>query len=276
MWRLARNAGWGRYLLWNGNPISTCLIYALPARAKRRVVPAPRRVDRRRDARTGRLSAWGVCPKRRRASRSCFLIAQTFARSKPICNRQLARAALERPRPPRTSGNKSRTAARLPGGSVGSTRQQINARSFVRRQPHAFSPHRWHQCVGSHVGSGDWRLPHVCRERCTGPCRSYRSAQLPPVVNGRAGVSANMAPALEEIGWGTADHWMRMQASYELAQARRARAVAERRAREWHAWSGPRAGTVRRWIVPVGIDPHTLVEKIRLLVHFGRGDTRAC
>ena len=46
---------------------------------------------------------------------------------------------------------------------------------------------------------------------------------LSRLLNGKAGVSANMALALEVIGWGTADHWMRMQASYELAQARRAR-----------------------------------------------------
>ena len=58
---------------------------------------------------------------------------------------------------------------------------------------------------------------------------------LSRLLNGRAGVSASMALALEEIGWGTADHWMRMQASYELAHARRARAAAERRAGEWHA-----------------------------------------
>ena len=56
---------------------------------------------------------------------------------------------------------------------------------------------------------------------------------LSRLLNGKAGVSANMALALEEIGWGTADHWMRLQASYELAQARRARAAAERRASEW-------------------------------------------
>ena len=60
---------------------------------------------------------------------------------------------------------------------------------------------------------------------------------LSRLLNGKAGVSANMALALalEEIGWGTADHWMRMQASYALAQARRARAAAERGASEWHA-----------------------------------------
>ena len=48
---------------------------------------------------------------------------------------------------------------------------------------------------------------------------------LSRVLNGRAGLSANMALALEEIGWGTAEHWMRMQASYELAQVRRERSA---------------------------------------------------
>ena len=45
---------------------------------------------------------------------------------------------------------------------------------------------------------------------------------LSRLLNGKAGLSANMALALEALGWGTADHWMRMQASHELAQARRA------------------------------------------------------
>ena len=43
---------------------------------------------------------------------------------------------------------------------------------------------------------------------------------LSRLLNGQAGLSANIALALEALGWGTADHWMRMQASYELAQAR--------------------------------------------------------
>ena len=49
-------------------------------------------------------------------------------------------------------------------------------------------------------------------------------------LNGKAGVSASMALALEDIGWGTAEHWMRMQASYELAEAYRNRTAAEQRA----------------------------------------------
>ena len=58
---------------------------------------------------------------------------------------------------------------------------------------------------------------------------------LSRLLNGKAGVSANMALALEDIGWGTADHWMRMQASYELAQARRNRTTVERRADAMHS-----------------------------------------
>ena len=49
---------------------------------------------------------------------------------------------------------------------------------------------------------------------------------LSRLLNGRAGVSADMALALEAIGWGTAEHWMRMQGSYEVAQARRKRGAA--------------------------------------------------
>ena len=58
---------------------------------------------------------------------------------------------------------------------------------------------------------------------------------LSRLLNGKAGVSANMALALEDIGWGTAENWMRMQASYELAQARRHRAAVQRRESEAHA-----------------------------------------
>ena len=58
---------------------------------------------------------------------------------------------------------------------------------------------------------------------------------LSRLLNGNGGVSANMALALEDIGWGTADHWMRMQASYALAQARRERTAAEGRAGALHA-----------------------------------------
>ena len=44
--------------------------------------------------------------------------------------------------------------------------------------------------------------------------------RLSRLLNGRAGVSTAMALALERIGWSNADHWVRMQGSYDLAQAR--------------------------------------------------------
>lgn len=51
---------------------------------------------------------------------------------------------------------------------------------------------------------------------------------LSRLLNGKTGISAGMALSLESLGWGTAEHWMRMQASYELASVRRQRATAKR------------------------------------------------
>ena len=44
---------------------------------------------------------------------------------------------------------------------------------------------------------------------------------LSRLLNGRLGISPRMALALERIGWSTADHWMRLQAAYDLAQESR-------------------------------------------------------
>ena len=68
----------------------------------------------------------------------------------------------------------------------------------------------------------------------TAACLGCERGTLSRLLNGKAGVSANMALALEDIGWGTAEHWMRMQASYELAQARREKIAAKRRAGALH------------------------------------------
>lgn len=43
---------------------------------------------------------------------------------------------------------------------------------------------------------------------------------LSRVLNGRAGISADMAIRLEKAGWSSADHWLRLQTAYDLAQAR--------------------------------------------------------
>jgi antitoxin HigA-1 len=41
------------------------------------------------------------------------------------------------------------------------------------------------------------------------------------VLNGHAAISPDMAIRLEKAGWSNADHWLRLQAAYDLAQARR-------------------------------------------------------
>jgi len=43
---------------------------------------------------------------------------------------------------------------------------------------------------------------------------------LSRVINGHAGISPDMAIRLEKAGWSNADHWLRLQTAYELAQAR--------------------------------------------------------
>lgn len=44
---------------------------------------------------------------------------------------------------------------------------------------------------------------------------------LSRVINGQSGISPDMAIRLEKAGWSNADHWMRLQMGYELAQARK-------------------------------------------------------
>jgi len=41
------------------------------------------------------------------------------------------------------------------------------------------------------------------------------------LLAGHCGISPTLALALERIGWSNADFWMRLQANYDLAQARR-------------------------------------------------------
>lgn len=43
---------------------------------------------------------------------------------------------------------------------------------------------------------------------------------LSRVLNGQTGISPEMAIRLEKAGWSSADHWLRLQMAYDLAQAR--------------------------------------------------------
>jgi addiction module HigA family antidote len=44
---------------------------------------------------------------------------------------------------------------------------------------------------------------------------------LSRVINGKNGISPDMAIRLEKAGWSNADHWLRLQIAYDLAQARK-------------------------------------------------------
>ena len=44
---------------------------------------------------------------------------------------------------------------------------------------------------------------------------------LSRVINGQAGISPEMAIRLEKAGWSNADHWLRLQTAFDLAQARK-------------------------------------------------------
>lgn len=44
---------------------------------------------------------------------------------------------------------------------------------------------------------------------------------LSSVLNGHAGISADMAIRFEKSGWSNADPWLRLQVAYDLAQARK-------------------------------------------------------
>ena len=47
---------------------------------------------------------------------------------------------------------------------------------------------------------------------------------LSRLLNGKAGISPAMALALERLGWSNTSFWMRLQATYAMAQERRRQA----------------------------------------------------
>jgi addiction module HigA family antidote len=49
--------------------------------------------------------------------------------------------------------------------------------------------------------------------------------QLYKVLRGESAVSAEMAVRLEQVIGGSADHWLRLQGAYDLAQVRRTKSI---------------------------------------------------
>ncbi len=75
--------------------------------------------------------------------------------------------------------------------------------------------------------------PHpgeMIREDCLAPLKltvtdaakglGVSRQSLSELLNGRSGISADMALRLEKAGWGTAESWLRNQMSYDLWQAK--------------------------------------------------------
>jgi addiction module HigA family antidote len=81
-----------------------------------------------------------------------------------------------------------------------------------------YDPPHLGELIRESVEAEGWSVTETARRLGMG------RVALSRVLNGHAGVSA--ALALERIGWSDAEHWMRMQAIYDLAQERRRQAGA--------------------------------------------------
>lgn len=70
----------------------------------------------------------------------------------------------------------------------------------------------------------------IIREECMKPLRltvkvaaealGVTRETLSSILNGHAGVTPEMAIRLEKVGWSKADHWLRMQLTRDLWEAR--------------------------------------------------------
>ena len=81
-----------------------------------------------------------------------------------------------------------------------------------------YNPPHLGELIRESVEAEGWSVTETARRLGMG------RVALSRVLNGHAGVSAALALALERIGWSDAEHWMRMQAIYDLAQERRSQA----------------------------------------------------
>ena len=81
-----------------------------------------------------------------------------------------------------------------------------------------YNPPHLGELIRESVEAEGWSVTETARRLGMG------RVALSRVLNGHAGVSA--ALALARIGWSDAEHWMRMQAIYDLAQERRKQAGA--------------------------------------------------
>ena len=71
------------------------------------------------------------------------------------------------------------------------------------------------ECIRDSVEAMGWAVGETAAQL------GVSRAAFSRVLNARAAVSVEMALALEALGWGSAEFWVRMQGDYDLTLARR-------------------------------------------------------
>ena len=102
-------------------------------------------------------------------------------------------------------------------------RQGVTRRDVVNYMSHGSSrskPTHPGEHVRDNMEAEDWTVAE-CASKL-----GVSQTTLSRLFKGRTGVSSSIALALERIGWCTADHWVHMQASYDLACERQRQAAA--------------------------------------------------
>ncbi len=79
---------------------------------------------------------------------------------------------------------------------------------------HMKNPAHPGRLVASAIEAEGWTSTHAAKR--LGVTRAFLSR----ILRGHAGITAT-ALRLEALGWSDAEHWMRMQASHDLARERR-------------------------------------------------------
>ena len=100
----------------------------------------------------------------------------------------------------------------------GVTRQDVV--NYISHGDSRSKPTHPGEIVRDNIGAEDWTVTE-CASRL-----GVSQTTLSRFFKGRTGVSVSMALALERIGWCTAEYWLHMQGSYDLACERQRQAAA--------------------------------------------------
>ena len=93
---------------------------------------------------------------------------------------------------------------------------RVRQDAWLRRHPTHPGRHIYYGCMEDPLGERSLTVREAAGK--IGVSRS----RLSRVLNGRESISVSLALKLEEAGWGTADTWLRRQATYDLVCQRNA------------------------------------------------------